>query len=198
MQATAPEAVDLNGETAETKRLYGLDDPRCREFGAMCLRARRLVERGVRFVQLYCGSGSQWDAHRDIEGNHGKLCARSDRPVAALITDLKRRGLLDQTLVIWGGEFGRTPMNEKTDGRDHNPYGFSMFFAGGGAKGGVTHGTTDEFGLRAVDDRVHVHDLHATILHLLGLDHRRLTFPRDGRDERMTVNGGRVVREILA
>ena len=198
MQATAPEAVDLGGESAETKRLYGLDDPRCRDFGTMCLRARRLVERGVRFVQLYCGSGSQWDAHRDIEGNHSKLCARSDKPTAGLILDLKRRGLLDDTLVVWGGEFGRTPMNEKTDGRDHNPYGFSMFFAGGGVKGGLTHGSTDEFGLRAEGEKVHVHDLHATILHLLGMDHKRLTFPRDGRDERMTVNGGRVVKELLA
>jgi hypothetical protein len=198
MQATAPEAVDLSREPAETKKLYGLDDGRCRDYGAMCLRARRLVERGVRFVQLYCGSGSQWDAHRNIEGNHSGLCARSDRPVAALITDLKRRGLLDETLVIWGGEFGRTPMSEKSDGRDHNPYGFSMFLAGGGIKGGLTFGTTDAFGLRAVEDRVHVHDLHATILHLLGLDHLRLTFPRDGREERLTVNAGRVIRGILA
>ena len=198
MQSTAPEAVDLVSETAETKRLYGLDDPRSTEFGAMALRARRLVERGVRFVQLYCGSGSQWDAHTDIEGNHGPLCARSDKPIAGLITDLKRRGLLDQTLVVWGGEFGRTPMSEKSKGRDHNPYGFSMFFAGGGVKGGLTFGTTDEFGLRAIEDRVHVHDLHATMLHLLGLDHRRLTFPHDGRDERLTINGGRVVRDLLA
>ena len=198
MQSTAPEAVDLTQETAETKRLYGLNDDRCKEFGAMCLRARRLVERGVRFVQLYCGSGSQWDAHNDLEGNHGRLCPRSDKPVAGLITDLKRRGLLDDTLVIWGGEFGRTPMNEKTDGRDHNPYGFSMFLAGGGVKGGHTFGTTDEFGLRAVENRVHVHDLHATILHQMGLDHRRLTFPHDGRDERLTVNAGRVIKEILA
>jgi hypothetical protein len=198
MQAEAPEAVDLTRESAETKRLYGLDDDRCKDFGAMCLRARRLVERGVRFVQLYCGSGSQWDAHRDIEGNHGRLCARSDRPVAGLITDLKRRGLLDETLVIWGGEFGRTPMSEKTDGRDHNPYGFSMFLAGGGVKPGVTFGATDEFGLRAVEDAVHVHDLHATILHLLGLRHKRLTFSHDGRDERLTVNGGRVINALLA
>jgi hypothetical protein len=198
MQASAPEAVDLGGESAETKALYGLDNPRCRDFGAMCLRARRLVERGVRFVQLYCGSGSQWDAHRDIEGNHSKLCARSDQPVAALITDLKRRGLLARTLVLWGGEFGRTPMNEGSDGRDHNPYGFSMFLAGGGVKGGTTIGTTDEFGLRAVEDRVHVHDLHATILHLMGLDHLKLTFFRDGREERLTINGGNVVRGLLA
>ena len=198
MQAEAPEAVDLTRETDETKALYGLDDKRCGDFGAMCLRARRLVERGVRFVQLYCGSGSQWDAHTNLEANHGKLCARSDQPVAALITDLKRRGLLDDTLVVWGGEFGRTPMSEKSNGRDHNPYGFSMFLAGGGIKPGLTFGATDEFGLRAVEDRVHVHDLHATILHLLGLDHLRLTFPRDGREERLTVNAGRVIKPILA
>ena len=198
MQSKAPEAVELGGETPETKTLYGLDDPKCKEFGAMCLRARRLVERGVRFVQLYCGSGSQWDAHRDLEGNHSRLCARSDKPVAALISDLKRRGLLNDTLVVWGGEFGRTPMNEGTDGRDHNPYGFSMFFAGAGIKPGITLGTTDEFGLNAVENKVHVHDVHATILHLLGLDHKRLTFPHDGRDERLTVNGGNVVKGLLA
>jgi hypothetical protein len=198
MQATAPEAVDLNSETAETKRLYGLDDPRSRAFGAMCLRARRLVERGVRFVQLYCGSGSQWDAHSDIEGNHGKLCPRSDRPVAGLIADLKRRGLLDQTLVVWGVEFGRTPMSEKSAGRDHNPYGFSMFLAGGGVRRGVTFGATDEFGLRAVEDRVHVHDLHATILHLLGLDHTLLTYFHGGREQRLTDVHGNIVRKLLA
>jgi hypothetical protein len=198
MQSTAPETVDLSLETEETKKLYGLDDPRCKEFGGMCLRARRLVERGVRFVQLYCGSGSQWDAHRDLEGNHNKLCARSDKPTAGLIQDLKRRGLLDDTLVIWGGEFGRTPMTEGTDGRDHNPYGFSMFMAGGGIKGGLTFGTTDEFGLYAVEDKVHVHDLHATILHMLGLDHLRLTFLRDGREERLTINGGKVINALLA
>ena len=198
MQAQAPEAVELGRESDATKKLYGLDDDRCRDFGAMCLRARRLVERGVRFVQLYCGSGSQWDAHRDIENNHSRLCARSDKPIAGLIKDLKARGMLEDTLVIWGGEFGRTPMNEGTDGRDHNPYGFSMFLAGGGVKKGYVHGSTDEFGLRGVDDKVHVHDLHATILHLLGLDHLRLTFPRDGRDERLTVNAGEVVKGILA
>jgi hypothetical protein len=198
MQAEAPNSVDLASETPETCELYGMNDKRSKDFGAMCLRARRLVERGVRFVQLYCGSGSQWDAHRDIEGNHGRLCPRSDKPVAGLIQDLKRRGLLDQTLVVWGGEFGRTPMTEGGDGRDHNPYGFSMFFAGGGIKGGQTFGTTDEFGLRAVEDKVHVHDLHATILHLLGLDHLRLTFTRDGREERLTINGGKVIKGLLA
>ena len=133
-----------------------------------------------------------------LETNHGKLCARSDKPVAALIKDLKRRGLLDSTLVVWGGEFGRTPMSEGTDGRDHNPYGFSMFLAGGGVKPGVTVGTTDEFGLKAIEDKVHVHDLHATILHLMGVDHKRLTFFRDGRDERLTVNGGSLIRKVLA
>ena len=198
MQSQAPEAVDLGQESAETRTFYGMDDPRCQDFGAMCLRARRLVERGVRFVQLYCGSGSQWDAHRDLGGNHARLCARSDQPVAALIKDLKRRGMLDDTLVVWGGEFGRTPMSEGTDGRDHNPYGFSMFLAGGGIKPGIALGETDEFGLKAVEDRVHVHDLHATMLHLLGLDHKRLTFFRDGRDERLTVNGGKVVEKLLA
>ena len=198
MQAEAPDAVDLTGETEETKSLYGLDDDRSRTYGQMCLRARRLVERGVRFVQCYSGSGSQWDAHGDIEENHGRLCPRSDKPVAGLIKDLKRRGLLESTLVVWSGEFGRTPMNERTRGRDHNPYGFSMFMAGGGIKPGLTFGTTDEFGLKAIDGRVHVHDIHATILHQLGLDHKRLTFPRDGRDERLTINGGRVIKEILA
>jgi uncharacterized protein (DUF1501 family) len=156
------------------------------------------VERGVRFVQIYCGSGSQWDAHSDLEGNHRRMCARCDRPTAALLRDLKQRGLLDSTLVIWGGEFGRTPMSEGTNGRDHNPYGFTMWLAGGGVRGGYVHGATDEFGLRAAVDRVHVHDLHGTILHLLGLDYRRLTFLHNGRDERLTENGGRVVRELLA
>ena len=198
MQAEAPEAVDIANETSETQKLYGLDEDRTKTYGMMCLRARRLVERGVRFVQCYSGSGSQWDAHGDMEENHGRLCPRSDKPVAALIQDLKRRGLLDTTLVVWGGEFGRTPMNEKTKGRDHNPYGFSMFMAGGGIKPGLTFGATDEFGLKAIEGRVHVHDIHATILHQLGLDHKRLTFPRDGRDERLTVNGGRVIKEILA
>jgi hypothetical protein len=197
MQAAAPEAVDLAGESERTKEDYGLNRPECADFGRRCLLARRLVERGVRMVQIYCGSGSQWDAHSDLEGNHTRLCARSDQPSAALLKDLKRRGLLDSTLVIWGGEFGRTPMTEGRDGRDHNPYGFTMLVAGGGVRGGQVIGATDEFGLRAVENRVHVHDLHATVLHLLGLDHHRLTFLHNGRDERVTDNGGRVVREVL-
>jgi hypothetical protein len=198
MQAAAPEAVDLAQESARTQAEYGLNRPECAEFGRHCLLARRLVERGVRFVQVYCGAGSQWDAHSDIEGNHTRMCARCDQPSAALIRDLKRRGLLDSTLVIWGGEFGRTPMTEGASGRDHNPYGFSMVFAGGGTRGGHVVGSTDDFGLHAVQNRTHVHDLHATILHLLGLNHLQLTFLHNGREERLTENAGRVVRELLA
>jgi hypothetical protein len=198
MQAAAPEAVDVAGESEVTRRLYGLDDPLTRRFGTNCLLARRLVERGVRFVQLYCGSGSAWDAHSDIEGNHSKLCKVSDAPIAGLLADLKARGLLETTLVIWGGEFGRTPFNEKGNGRDHNPWGFSMWMAGGGVRGGQAVGSTDEIGLRAVERRVHVHDIHATILHLLGLNHLDLTYFHNGRDERATVNAGSVVRELFA
>ena len=198
MQASAPEAVDLSKEDEKTKEEYGLNRKETAEFGHRCLLARRLVERGVRFVQVYCGAGSQWDAHADIEGNHTKMCLRCDQPTAALVKDLKRRGLLNDTLVIWGGEFGRTPMTEGASGRDHNPYGFSMLMAGGGVRGGAVHGTTDEFGLRGVDGRVHVHDFHATILHLLGFDHEKLTFRHNGRDERLTDVSGKVVHEILA
>lgn len=197
MQAAAPEVVDLSSEDEKTKEAYGLNRKECAEFGHRCLLARRLVERGVRFVQVYCGGGSQWDAHSDIEGNHTKMCLRADQPTAALLKDLKQRGLLDDTLVIWGGEFGRTPMSEGTSGRDHDPYGFSMVFAGGGVKAGHIIGTTDELGLRAVENRIHVHDLHATILHLLGLDHKELTFFHNGRDERLTETSGKVVEEVL-
>jgi len=197
MQAAAPEAVDLSREDEKTKEAYGLNRKETAEFGQRCLLARRLVERGVRFVQVYCGAGSLWDAHSDIEGNHTRMCGRSDRPSAALIQDLKQRGLLDSTLVIWGGEFGRTPMTEGTSGRDHNPYGFSMLLAGGGVKGGLAYGATDEFGLRGIDGRVHVHDLHATILHLLGFDHEKLTYRHNGRDDRLTDVSGKVVKGIL-
>src|SRR5256885_4561290 len=176
MQAAAPEMVDCTQETEETRRLYGLDQKETERTGRNCLLARRLVERGVRFVQLYCGSGSKWDAHANVEANHGRYCRESDRPIAGLLKDLKRRGLLDSTLVIWGGEFGRTPMSESGNGRDHNPYGFTVWMAGGGIKGGVSYGTTDEIGLYAVENKVHVHDLHATILHCLGLDHKKLTY----------------------
>jgi hypothetical protein len=198
MQSAAPEAVDLRSESGETQALYGLDQPATAEFGTRCLLARRLIERGVRFVQLFSGDVVGWDAHDDVEKNHAAMCARTDRPIAGLLTDLKRRGLLDDTLVIWGGEFGRMPMSESGKGRDHNPHGFTIWMAGGGIKGGTIHGATDEVGLRAAVDRVHVHDLHATILHLLGLDHTRLTFPRNGREERLTDTSGKVITSILA
>jgi hypothetical protein len=198
MQAEAPEAVDLARETDETKHLYGLDEPETAEFGARCLLARRLVERGVRFVQVFSGDVSGWDAHDDVEKNHAAMCRRTDRPVAGLLRDLKRRGLFEDTLVIWGGEFGRMPMSESGRGRDHNPHGFSTWFAGAGIRGGTVHGATDAVGLRAEVDRAHVHDLHATILHLLGLDHTQLTFPLNGRDERLTETSGRVITSILA
>jgi hypothetical protein len=198
MQSAAPGAVDLARESEAIRRLYGLDDPRCSDFGTRCLLARRLVERGVRFVQVYSGDVGGWDAHDNVETNHAAMCARTDRPVAGLLTDLKARGLLDSTLVIWGGEFGRMPMSEQGKGRDHNPHGFSVWLAGGGVKGGTVQGATDAVGLRAEVDPVHVHDLHATILHLLGLDHTRLTFPHNGREDRLTETSGRVVREVLA
>jgi hypothetical protein len=198
MQSSAPEAVDLASESEATKELYGLNDEATREFGRNCLMARRLVERGVRFVELYCGSGSGWDAHANIEANHGKWCKASDKPIAGLLADLKARGMLDETLVVWGGEFGRTPFNEKGDGRDHNPWGFTMWFAGGGVKPGQTVGSTDEIGLRAVDRPSHVHDIHATILNLLGLNHVQLTYLHNGRAERPTIVAGELIQELIA
>jgi hypothetical protein len=196
MQAHAPEAVDLSQESAATLELYGMDEKETEVFGRNCLLARRLVERGVRFVQLYHGSGSRWDAHKNIEGNHSKLCRASDKPVAGLLRDLKQRGLLSETLVVWGGEFGRTPMSEQGNGRDHNPTGFTMWMAGGGVKGGQTIGATDEIGLYATEDRLHVHDLHATILHLLGINHMDLVYRYKGRPERPTLNEGEAYRRI--
>ena len=196
MQAEAPEAVDLANETAETEKMYGLDHKDTAVMGRNCLLARRMVERGVRFVQIYHGAGSKWDAHSKIESNHTQLCGASDKPIAGLLKDLKQRGLLDQTLVVWGGEFGRTPMSEKGDGRDHNPTGFTMWMAGGGVRGAQTIGTTDELGLHAVEDRLHVHDLHATILHLLGLDNMALVFKYKGRPERPTLNEGSALQKI--
>ena len=190
--------VDLTKETEETKKLYGLDRAETAEFGTRCLLARRMVERGVRFVQLYCGDTNGWDAHSDLESNHGKLCLQSDKPIAGLLADLKRTGLLKDTLVVWGGEFGRTPMTEGTNGRDHNPHGFSMWLAGGGVKGGQVLGTTDAVGLRAATAKTHVHDVHATILHLLGFNHLKLTFRHNGRNERLTDNAGEVIESALA
>lgn len=196
MQAEAPKAVDLSGESEATKALYGMDQEATAIYGRNCLLARRLVENGVRFVQLYSGAGSKWDAHKGIEGNHGKLCKSVDKPIAGLLTDLKARGLLDETLVIWGGEFGRTPMSEQGDGRDHNPNGFTMWMAGGGVKGGQVVGATDELGLYAVEDRMHVHDIHATIMHLLGVDHTKLVYTNKGRPERIDQNEGHAYAKI--
>ncbi len=203
MQSQAPEAVDLTQESEATLRAYGIDQPTTGEFGRNCLIARRLVERGVRFVQLYSGGGhleETWDAHESVEKNHGKHAEETDQPIAALLDDLASRGLLESTLVVWGGEFGRMPFSEGVNkpGRNHNPYGFSMWMAGGGIKGGTTYGETDEIGFAAVKDRVHVHDIHATILHLLGIDHTRLTYFHQGRDERLTDVYGNVIRGILA
>ena len=202
MQAQAPEAVDLAQETQGTLDMYGVGQQPTDEYGRNCLIARRLVERGVRFIQLYSGGGhleETWDAHESIEKNHGQHGAEVDQPIAALLTDLEERGLLDETLVVWGGEFGRMPFSEGKDapGRNHNPYGFSMWFAGGGVKGGMTYGETDEFGFEAVTNKVHLHDIHATILQLMGLDHELLTYFHQGRDESLTDVGGRVVHDII-
>jgi hypothetical protein len=192
MQGEAQEAFDLNRETPVTRRLYGEG-----EFAHACLLARRLAERGVRMIQIYYGNGQPWDDHADIN-NHRNHAQKSDRAIAALIRDLKARGLFEDTLIVWGGEFGRTPTSQGARGRDHHSLGFTMWLAGGGVKGGMIHGATDEFGVHAVTDRVHVHDLHATILHLMGLDHERLTYRYSGRDFRLTDVHGRVVREIMA
>jgi hypothetical protein len=200
MQQYAPEAVDLAKETDATRKAYGLDDPKTNDFGTRLLLARRLVERGVRFVTVYSGGGPvamQWDAHDDVNANHEKMCGLVDKPIAALLTDLKQRGLLKDTLVVWCSEFGRTPNSQGGKGRDHNPLGYVMWLAGGGAKGGTVIGATDEFGLKAVENRISVNDFHATILHLMGLDHEKLTFLHSGRDERLTDVAGRVVKEAL-
>jgi hypothetical protein len=200
MQQHAPEAVDLSKETAATKAAYGLDDARTADFGTRLLLARRLVERGVRFVQVYSGGGplvTQWDAHDDVNANHEKMCGHVDRPIAALLTDLKQRDMLADTLVVWCSEFGRTPNSQGGKGRDHNPLGYTMWLAGGGARGGTVVGSTDEFGLHATEDKVSVNDFHATLLHLLGLDHEKLTYPHGGRDERLTDVAGRVVEAAV-
>lgn len=186
MQAAAPEIVDLSQETDETLSLYGIDNPTTKEFGQRCLLARRMVERGVRFVQVYSGDTNGWDAHKNVAQNHGEYCARTDKPVAGLLKDLRRSGLLDDTLVVWCGEFGRMPMSEQGEGRDHNPWGYSGWIAGASTRGGRVYGETDAIGLRAAENRVHVNEFHATLLHLMGLDHRKLTYNHNGLDERLT------------
>ncbi|MCW5980048.1 MAG: DUF1501 domain-containing protein [Bryobacteraceae bacterium] len=208
MQSEVPALLDLSGETPATRKLYGLDEPDTEEFGRECLLARRLVERGVRFIELlppFRKGCDRWDQHGSLAEGHRVNARAVDKPMAGLLTDLKARGLLDQTLVVWGGEFGRTPCAQFPDGkytdkvgRDHNPFGFTMWLAGGGVKRGLTYGATDEFGYYATENKVHVHDLHATMLHLLGLDHKRLTFRFGGRDMRLTDVHGEVVHDILA
>lgn len=200
MQTAMPELQDLKGETEATRKLYGLDDPVTSNFGRQCLMARRFAERGVRFIQVtHSDSEVQWDQHGNLIKGHTKNAAEVDKPIAGLLHDLKSRGLLEDTLVLWGGEFGRTPVAQGTaDGRDHNPEGFTMWMAGGGVKGGYAHGATDDYGYYAVENKVHVHDLHATLLHLLGLDHERLTYRHAGRDFRLTDVEGHVVKEIFA
>ena len=196
MQTVAPEVTDISGESKETRALYGLDDPRTENFGRQCLLARRFSERGVRFVQ--CTHSYKWDQHGNLEKDHRTNAGEVDTGIAALITDLKRRGMLEDTLVLWGGEFGRTPVAQGGNGRDHNPHGFTMWMAGGGVKPGFSHGATDEYGYYAREDKVHVHDLHATILALMGVDHEALTYRHAGRDFRLTDVEGRVVEEIFA
>ncbi len=206
MQMAAPEALNLAAESQATHALYGLDQPACSTFGRQCLLARRLVERGVRFVQIFAGKGVggdgsvndvPWDCHSDVETNHRSCGLHTDQPAAALLADLEARGLLDSTLVIWGGEFGRTSDSQGSKGRDHNPNGFTIWMAGAGVKGGFHYGATDPFGYKAVENKVHVNDLHATLLHLLGLEHTRLTWRFNGRDFRLTDVGGQVIQEIL-
>ena len=198
MQSAAPELVDISRESSHTHALYGLNDPETKEFGQRCLLARRLVEGGVRFVQLYSGDTGGWDAHEDVYGNHTKYCRRTDKPIAGLLTDLRQRGLLNDTLVVWGGEFGRMPMNDRGTGRDHNPWGYTYWLAGAGIRGGHVHGATDPLGLRAAENKVHVRDLHATILHLLGIDHELLTLSHNGLEERLTgPSEARVLHEIF-
>ena len=197
MQSAAPELVDISHESEATRRLYGIDEKHTREFGTRCLLARRMIESGVRFVQLYSGNTTGWDAHKDVLKNHSHYCGATDKPVAGLLRDLKARGLLEDTLVIWGGEFGRMPMSEQGTGRDHNPWGYSVVMAGAGVTGGTAYGSTDAIGLRAEDKPVHVHDLHATWLHLLGIDHEQLTYLHNGRKDRLTDVAGKVVHDIL-
>ncbi|HMJ65738.1 MAG TPA: DUF1501 domain-containing protein, partial [Candidatus Binatia bacterium] len=204
MQAKAPEAFDVERESPETKKLYGIGEDMTDIFGRQCLMARRLAERGVRMVQVYHTQTSKrsscqlWDQHSGLGKELPNNCAATDKPIAGLLKDLKARGLLQDTLVVWGGEFGRTPTAEGGDGREHHPFGFTMWLAGGGIKGGLAYGATDEFGWHATENRVHVHDLHATILHLMGLDHERLTYRYSGRDFRLTDVHGKVVKDILA
>jgi hypothetical protein len=200
MQASAPEAFDIRGESAATKALYGLDDPLCQSFAYRCLLARRLAERGVRFIQVQCGKGDglDWDQHGGLEQGHRKNARSTDQPVGALLTDLEARGLLEDTLVVWGSEFGRTPTSQGNDGREHHPHGYTLCLAGGGVKGGTIYGATDDFGWYATENKMHLHDFHATLLYLMGIDHKELTYRYSGRDFRLTDVHGDVAHDIIA
>ena len=199
MQRSVPELINLSNETAETHELYGMDDPESKPFGSQLMIARKLVENGVRFQQIYHGGWSRnWDSHGLLDKNHRELARETDKPISGLLTDLKRRGLLDTTLVIWAGEFGRLPLSQNVDGRDHNPYGFAIWMAGGGVKPGYSHGKTDEFGYKAIEKPMSMNDLHATILHLMGIDHEALSFFFNGRDQTMTNSLGHVCHEVCA
>jgi hypothetical protein len=199
MQTEMPEVQDLSGESQATLRLYGLDEEVTSDFGRQCLMARRFAERGVRFVQItHSNTNVQWDQHSDLKNGHEQNALEVDKPIAGLLNDLKSRGLLDDTLLLWGGEFGRTPVAQGKDGRDHNPEGYTMWLAGGGVKGGFKYGATDEYGYYAVEDKLHIHDLHATILYLLGMDHEQLTYRYAGRDFRLTDVAGEVAQGVLA
>ena len=203
MQAAVPELIDIKGETEATRNLYGLQskyEP-TRTFGMQCLMARRLVEKGVRFIELTCpriSGNDRWDAHGGLQKNHGDNARATDQPIAGLLRDLKSRGMLKDTLVVWSGEFGRTPFAQGSNGRDHNPFGFTIWMAGGGAKPGITYGATDEFGYRAVENKMDIHDMHATMLHLLGMDHKKMTYYFDGRDMRLTDVHGHVANDLIA
>ena len=202
MQSAAPEALAVDKEPASIRALYGLDDAKCKHFAAQCLTARRMVERGVRFIQIYSGgmeNQRSWDGHSDIAGNHTQFAGETDKPIAGLLADLAQRGLLDETLVVWGGEFGRLPLAQKSGkpGRDHNPHAFTYWLAGGGVKGGVSYGETDEVGHKAAVNKCHVNDLHATMLHLMGMDHEKLTYRYNGRDFRLTDVGGEVITDVI-
>jgi hypothetical protein len=196
LQTTAPQLQDISDETEATQKRYGLDKLTTKNFGRQCLMARRFIERGVRFVQ--CTHSYKWDQHTALKADHSRNALEVDQPIAALLTDLKERGLLNETLLLWGGEFGRTPVAQGDDGRDHNPQGYTMWLAGAGVKSGIRYGKTDDYGYFAVENKVHLHDLHATLLHLMGLDHHRLTFPYAGRDFRLTDVHGEVVQGILS
>ncbi len=200
MQTAVPEVADLSQETADTHKLYGLDEPVTEKYGRQCLLARRLVERGVRFVELTCHSvgADRWDQHGNLKKGHQDNALATDKPIAGLLKDLKARGLLEQTLVVWAGEFGRTPFAQGSDGRDHNPFAYTVWLAGGGARGGVSHGASDEYGYKVVEGKAAIHDLHATMLHLLGMDHKRVTYRWGGRDMRLTDVHGELITPIIA